>query len=132
MSDVWLLLAAIKIRQANKPNALRKINAVVNLCPIICSFDGLADKLVLCSHVYLLVSALEKEVTNEKYYSCCCDYLFCGWHRYVAVLRKQGGKCRGQAASRRGQDELHGKMQEVSLGAVQCFWVKSGQQRMSA
>src|SRR5262249_23921502 len=75
-SGVWLLLAAIKIRHANKPIALRKISAVVNLCPIVCCFHVLADKLVLCAHVYLLVSALEKEVTNETYYSCCCDYLF--------------------------------------------------------
>jgi hypothetical protein len=33
-SGVWLLFAAIKIRHAKRPIALRKISAVVNLCPI--------------------------------------------------------------------------------------------------
>jgi hypothetical protein len=33
-SVVWLPVAAIKIKHAKKPNALRKISAVVNLCPI--------------------------------------------------------------------------------------------------
>jgi arginine exporter protein ArgO len=33
-SVVWLPCAAIKIKHAKKPNALRKISAVVNLCPI--------------------------------------------------------------------------------------------------
>jgi hypothetical protein len=33
-SGVWLPFAAIKIRQANNPIALRKISAVANLCPM--------------------------------------------------------------------------------------------------
>src|SRR6516162_7522199 len=33
-SGVWLQFAAIKIKHAKRPLALRKISAVVNLCPI--------------------------------------------------------------------------------------------------
>jgi hypothetical protein len=33
-SGVWLPFAAIKIKHAKRPIALRKISAVVNLCPI--------------------------------------------------------------------------------------------------
>jgi hypothetical protein len=33
-SAVWLLVAAIKIKHAKSPSALRKISAMVNLCPI--------------------------------------------------------------------------------------------------